>query len=352
MNNIKKKNIFRRIPRAVLCALLVFTLLAGATFTAAAAERGRYEGIRLIAGGTPFGIKFSTEGVVVIGFCDLDGLQKTQNPAYLAGLRPKDVIIKVDGKSIKGATELTEAVEGCGGRELSLTYKRGGSETTVRLTPAFSASDGKYKTGIWVRDSGAGIGTVTYIDPRNGNFGGLGHGICDRDTAALMPLGSAEVVEASIHSVTKSTPGVAGSLNGCFSDKTLGNLTQNTETGVYGTTNDNLLQQGSTLEIAENNKIHVGKAQLFTTVSGESCACYEAEITRICNCDAKSNENFVIKVTDSELLSRCGGIVQGMSGSPIVQDGKLAGAVTHVFLETPEEGYGIMAQNMVSNYQS
>ena len=228
---------------------------------------------------------------------------------------------------------------------------RGGKELIKTVVPQQNAT-GVYLLGAWVRDSCAGIGTVTYYDPQNGSFAALGHGICDRDTAALMPLGSAEVVEASIHSVTKSTPGVAGSLNGCFSDKTLGNLTQNTETGVYGTTNDNLLQQGSTLEIAENNKIHVGKAQLFTTVSGESCACYEAEITRICNCDAKSNENFVIKVTDSELLSRCGGIVQGMSGSPIVQDGKLAGAVTHVFLETPEEGYGIMAQNMVSNYQS
>ena len=165
-----------------------------------------------------------------------------------------------------------------------------------------------------------------------------------------MPLGKAEAVQAGIRSVTKSTAGKAGSLNGYLTDTPVGNLTKNTPCGIYGTINDNFPQSGITLDLSEKGEVHVGKAQIYTTLDGDSCACYDAEITRICNLDAQSNENFVIKVTDSRLLGECGGIVQGMSGSPVVQDGKLAGAVTHVFLNDPDEGYGILAQNMVSNY--
>ncbi|MBQ1807346.1 MAG: PDZ domain-containing protein [Ruminococcus sp.] len=339
-------NLYQKKARRAWLALVLAAVMTGSPLPAHAAT-----GKTVVLGGQPFGVRFFGDGVMVVQTEEFFSGGRYVCPAEDGGLKVGDVIKRVNGTEVKTNEELQQATLGCGGEAVRFTVLRGGKELIKTVVPQQNAT-GVYLLGAWVRDSCAGIGTVTYYDPQNGSFAALGHGICDRDTAALMPLGSAEVVEASIHSVTKSTPGVAGSLNGCFSDKTLGNLTQNTETGVYGTTNDNLLQQGSTLEIAENNKIHVGKAQLFTTVSGESCACYEAEITRICNCDAKSNENFVIKVTDSELLSRCGGIVQGMSGSPIVQDGKLAGAVTHVFLETPEEGYGIMAQNMVSNYQS
>jgi len=346
MNNIKKKNIFRRIPRAVLCALLVFTLLAGATFTSAAAERGRYEGIKLIAGGTPFGIKFSTEGVVVIGFCDLDGLQKTQNPAYLAGLRPKDVIIKVDGKSIKGATELTEAVEGCGGRELSFTYKRGGSETTVRLTPAFSASDGKYKTGIWVRDSGAGIGTVTYIDPRNGNFGGLGHGICDGETGELIPIDCGVVTEVKVSSVKKGIAGEPGEIKGHFGTKQTGELAKNTDCGVFGRMDEIPAGLGGAMPIADRSEVKGGEATVLCTFDDGIRQSYKIEIANV-NRDAKGSKCFIIKVTDPKLVEKTGGIVQGMSGSPIIQNGKLVGAVTHVMINDPTVGYGIFIENML-----
>ena len=326
--------------------MVLAVLLTGAHTPAAHAATGK----TVVLGGQPFGVKFFGDGVMVVQQEAFYSNGRYVCPAEDGGLKVGDIIKRVNGAEVKTNEELQQATLGCGGEAVRFTVLRGGKELIKTIVPQQNAT-GVYLLGAWVRDSCAGIGTVTYYDPENGCFAALGHGICDRDTAALMPLGRAEVVEATIHSVTKSTPGNAGSLNGYFSDKNLGNLTQNSMAGVYGTTNDNHIQQGSTLEIAENGEIHVGKAQLYTTVSGEGCACYEAEITKICNCDARSNENFVIKVTDKELLSRCGGIVQGMSGSPIVQDGRLAGAVTHVFLESPEEGYGIMAQNMVSNYQ-
>ena len=200
-----------------------------------------------------------------------------------------------------------------------------------------------------MRDSCAGIGTVTYYDKSTGIFAALGHGICDKDTGSLMPLGNAEVVRADIGSVTKSTAGKAGSLNGYFTDEKLGKLTRNTSCGVFGSLESGYEPEGVTLELAENGEIKPGKAQLYTTINDDGVGCYEIEITQIRNTDSDSNENFVIKVTDDRLLDECGGIVQGMSGSPIVQDGKLAGAVTHVFLNNTDQGYAITAQNMASN---
>lgn len=338
-------NLYQKKAKRKCFALVLAAVMIGCPLPAHAAT-----GKTVVLGGQPFGVRFFGDGVMVVQLEEFFSDGRYVCPAEEGGLKVGDIIKCVNGAEVKTNEELQQAALGCGGEAIRFTVLRGGKELIKTVVPRQNTT-GAYLLGAWVRDSCAGIGTVTYYDPQSGCFAALGHGICDKDTAALMPLGSAEVVEANIQSVTKSTPGVAGSLNGYFSDKTLGNLTRNTETGVYGTTNDNLLQQGSTLEIAENGEIHVGKAQIFTTVSDEGCACYEAEITKICNFDAESNENFVIKVTDKELLSRCGGIVQGMSGSPIVQGGKLAGAVTHVFLENPEEGYGITAQNMVSNYR-
>lgn len=165
----------------------------------------------------------------------------------------------------------------------------------------------------------------------------------------MMPLGEAEIVGASISSVEKSSTGKAGSLNGYFNDKTLGTVTTNTINGIYGTIIDNSYLNGDKLEIAEFDEIQTGDAQLFTTINGERPESYDLKITSIRNDDPRNNENFVIKVTDKRLLDECGGIVQGMSGSPIVQNGKLIGAVTHVFLNNPEEGYGVAAQFMVCN---
>ena len=257
-----------------------------------------------------------------------------------------DVIKKVNGIEIKTNEDLQEAATGCGGKGMSFIIERGGKELCKTVKPQANTV-GTYLLGAWVRDSCAGIGTVTYYNPDDNYFAALGHGICDRDTGAMMPLGEAEIVGASISSVERSSTGKAGSLNGYFTDKTLGTVTNNTINGIYGTIIDNSYLSGDRFEIAEFDEIQTGDAQIITTISGDRPESYDLKITSIRNDNPRNNENFVIKVTDKRLLDECGGIVQGMSGSPIVQNGKLIGAVTHVFLNNPEEGYGVAAQFMV-----
>ena len=300
-------------------------------------------------GGQPFGVKFYNDGVMVVELEEFYSGGRYVCPAKEGGLQESDIIKKINGSVISTNEDVQAATMNCGGDPIIFTVLRDGKELVKTVVPQQNTA-GQFLLGAWVRDSCAGIGTVTFYDDEHNYFAALGHGICDSDTAALMPLGRAEVVKANINSVTKSSTGKAGSLNGYFSETSLGSLTKNTPCGVFGTTDVSDPPQGVTLELAENGEIKVGKASLYTTIEDNDVGCYEVEITQICNTDAHSNENFVIKVTDEALLEKCGGIVQGMSGSPLVQNGKLIGAVTHVFLNSPSEGYGITAQNMVSNY--
>ena len=341
----KEKAVSGRIKKATSAVIATILLLNVASFAPDAATA---KTVRL--GGQPFGVRFYNSGVMVVEFEPFLCEGRYQCPARDAGLEINDVICKADDTPISTNEELQRAACQSGGEALKLSVRRGDKELVKTVLPR-RADDGVYRTGAWVRDSSAGIGTVTYYDEQNGCFAALGHGVCDRDTGALLPLGSAEVVSAEIGSVTKSSTGKAGSLNGVFCDTEIGDLTKNTVCGVFGTTNDNFPQNGAELEIADNEEIELGKALIYTTVDGAEPCCYEAEITRLCDLDSQTNENFVIKVTDDRLIRDCGGIVQGMSGSPVVQNNKLVGAVTHVFLNSPHEGYGVTAQNMVSNYQ-
>ncbi len=306
------------------------------------------ESSTVILGGQPFGVKFYNDGVMVIELEEFFNGSHYVCPAKEGGLQVDDVIKKVNGIEIKTNEDLQETATGCGGKGMSFIIERDGKELCKTVKPQANTV-GTYLLGAWVRDSCAGIGTVTYYNPDDNYFAALGHGICDRDTGAMMPLGEAEIVGASISSVEKSSTGKAGSLNGYFTDKTLGTVTNNTINGIYGTIIDNSYLSGDRFEIAEFDEIQTGDAQIITTISGDRPESYDLKITSIRNDNPRNNENFVIKVTDKRLLDECGGIVQGMSGSPIVQNGKLIGAVTHVFLNNPEEGYGVAAQFMVCN---
>ena len=306
------------------------------------------ESSTVILGGQPFGVKFYNDGVMVIELEEFFNGSHYVCPAKEGGLQVDDVIKKVNGIEIKTNEDLQETATGCGGKGMSFIIERDGKELCKTVKPQANTV-GTYLLGAWVRDSCAGIGTVTYYNPDDNYFAALGHGICDRDTGAMMPLGEAEIVGASISSVEKSSTGKAGSLNGYFTDKTLGTVTNNTINGIYGTIIDNSYLSGDRFEIAEFDEIQTGDAQIITTISGDRPESYDLKITSIRNDDPRNNENYVIKVTDKRLLDECGGIVQGMSGSPIVQNGKLIGAVTHVFLNNPEEGYGVAAQFMVCN---
>ena len=329
--------------------LLLLLILSFNTVGVSAKENSAHQKQLVHLGGQPFGVKFYNDGVMIVRLEDYFNGHRYNCPAQKGGLRVNDVIKKVNQEEIKTNEDLQKAAEECDGKPLEMVIERDGRELTKKVLPEKNTV-GVYLLGAWVRDSCAGIGTVTYYDTQQHYFAALGHGICDRDTGALLPLGSAEIVSANISSVTKGTSGTVGSLNGYFTDTSIGHLTKNTQSGVFGTIFDNSCENHPLYEIADFEEIRTGKAEMITTTDGVNPKSYDIEITKICNNSENSNENFVIKITDKELLGACSGIVQGMSGSPILQNDKLVGAVTHVFLNRPDEGYGVAAQFMVSNY--
>ena len=302
-------------------------------------------------GGMPFGVKFITDGVLVVGFCDVHNGGKISNPSLDAGLRQGDLILKVNGTPLSGAAELTDLVEKGNGAAIQVLYSRDGKEYQTSLTPAYSGAEGRYKTGIYVRDSGAGIGTVTFIVPETYAFGGLGHGICDAETGALLPIQRGSVVGVTISGVVKGLSGSPGEVKGYFSSGKTGSLLSNTECGVYGVLSS--LPAGTPsdpIATGKRDELKAGKAHIYCTLDSNKTECYEIEIFDI-HREATSNKCFSIRVTDSRLLEKTGGIIQGMSGSPIIQNGNLVGAVTHVLINDPTTGYGIFIENMLNASQ-
>lgn len=301
----------------------------------------------LIPCGTPFGIKMFTDGVLVVGVNEVITDSGSKNPAKEAGIKLGDSIISIDGTEMLSNEDVGEAVSSSNGKTLKVCLKRDGTEMTVELKPVLSNSDGKYKAGIWVRDSSAGIGTVTYYDPANSCFGGLGHAICDVDTGDILPLMSGEVVDVNINGVTKGQKGAPGELRGSFVSRTaMGSLLLNNETGVFGVMDYCPAKNAKAMPLAMKQEVKTGKATILTTLDGQTPKEYEIRIEKANIGSTNMTKNMVIEVTDPELLEKAGGIVQGMSGSPIIQDGKLVGAVTHVLINDPTKGYGIFAENM------
>ena len=286
----------------------------------------------LVPCGTPFGIKMFTNGVMVVGVADIESAGKMINPAAVAGVKVGDIITAVNGKAVTQNSQVAKLIESSAGEPVKLSIKRNEEALTATLTPILSDVDGSYKGGLWVRDSTAGIGTVTFYDPSNGAFGGLGHGICDVDTNELMPLRSGDVISVTISGIVKGQKGRAGELRGYFNnDFPVGQLQANSEAGVYGTLNASPVP-AQAIPLAAKQEVKTGAAQIYTTVDGTAPRPYGIEIESINYQDGTKTKNLVVKVTDPDLLGKTGGIVQGMSGSPIVQNGKLVGAVTHVFV--------------------
>ncbi len=304
---------------------------------------------KLYLGGMAFGVKYFTKGVLVVGLCAVEGFGGSVCPAEEAGIKKGDIVLSAAGVEIDSAATLKTVIDETGGNALPLEVKRGDDVFTTALYPALSAADNGYKGGMWVRDSTAGIGTVTYISTDGKQFGGLGHGICDTDTGALMPLGSGAVVDVDISTVRKGTAGYPGELKGSMGSLRRGYLTANTATGVYGIWEVPPQNLGDPLSVGLSDTVKEGKAHIYSTVDGQRKK-YEIEIEEVYNAD-EANRNMLIKVTDKGLLSKTGGIVQGMSGSPIVQNGKIIGAVTHVLINDPTRGYGIFIENMLAAAQ-
>lgn len=327
-----------RFTFLILCACICLGVLSG---THAAAGR-----LKLIPGGMNFGVKFFTDGLLVVGTADVTTSAGLCSPAKDCGIKVKETIISADGKKLSASEELLRAVDQSGGKEMVLTVKNTeGAERQVKVIPVLSSETGKWCIGVWVRDSTAGIGTVTYINGFTGDFGGLGHGICDVDTGALMPVGKAYVVDVNITAIDKGDTRVPGELKGTFGKETRGEIFKNTQTGVYGnfTTLPASLRQP--IEVAKKKEVTEGKATVLCQINGKVGE-YDIEIVKVYK-DSGETKNFLIRVTDPELLKATGGIVQGMSGSPIIQNGRLAGAVTHVLVNDHTKGYGIFIENML-----
>ena len=299
----------------------------------------------VIAGGQSFGVKLKTKGVIISGVGTVETDYGEICPARDAGLCEDDVILEVNGEEITSSKQFTDMIKCGGGKALDIRYRRGETEHMTTLYPACDLS-GEYKAGLWVRDSAAGIGTLTYIIPKTNGFGGLGHGICDAATGQLLPFESGEVYDAKITGVKRGKNGEPGELRGYFEKEPSGTLTGNSEVGVFGTLDK--APEGRLVQIALKDKVKEGDVKILCTVDDSGVGEYNAKIIKILSYDGKT-KNFIIKVTDPELIRKTGGIVQGMSGSPILQDGRLIGAVTHVLVNDPSRGYGIFIENMLEN---
>ena len=295
---------------------------------------------KLIPVGRTVGVKLFSRGVLVVKLPD------ENSPAKECGLKEGDVILACDGTTVTSTEQFQSLLQKTEGEPTDLQVHRDGVQMTVSVDPEENET-GVFCIGAWIRDSMAGIGTMTYYDPVSGRFGALGHGITDVDTLQLMPFSSGTILPSSVKAVRKGTSGGAGELKGEFDlMTTLGTLCANTECGIFGT-----LNQGETgmdlTEAIPTGHPKVGKAVIRTNVRGDAVEEYEIEILSVITNPADSR-NMVISVTDSNLIALTGGIVQGMSGSPIIQDGKLVGAVTHVLLADPCKGYGISIETMLN----
>ena len=303
--------------------------------------------LKLVPCGDVFGVKFFTKGVIVIGSTEIETENGFVSPAQAAGIEKNDIITEVNGTEINTVEALAEVVEKSKGKPLTVSYTRENQVYETTLTPQLSLSDKKYKTGIWVRDSTAGIGTLTYYNPQNGCFAGLGHGICDIDTGELMPLLRGTIVDVNITDIVKGKSGSPGELKGVFETDKTGALIGNTDFGVYGMLDNSPTCVYEVMPVASRNEVEAGEATILSNVDGNGIKEYDVTLSKV---DVRSDGTkcFVVEITDERLIELTGGIVQGMSGSPILQNGKIVGAVTHVLVGDPTKGYGIFIENMLS----
>ena len=303
---------------------------------------------RLIPGGQALGIAMRTDGVLVVGLSETaDGVC----PARDCGLMAGDVIMRVNGEAVTTAQQLTDLVNAAGAVPLNITYIREGQNRTATLTPHQDAATGAVRIGAWVRDSTAGVGTLSFYDPDTGRYAALGHAITDGDTGAVLTVSEGQVLKAHIVAVQKGKSGAPGELKGSFlrEAETIGDIRSNTVLGVYGTLTEPAVSAlyPDGLPIGLRDTVHTGAATILSTVDGEGVKEYAVEIVRVNPQSAPAPKSMVIRVTDERLLQKTGGIVQGMSGSPIIQDGRIIGAVTHVFVSDPTQGYGLYVDWMM-----
>lgn len=310
--------------------------------------------IMLYPGGQPVGIKLSTKGALVIALSDIETAErKIQSPAAVSGIQIGDSVTEINGTAIKSSEDISTLVNRSNGKEINITINRKGETVNVKVTPVLSKNDEKFKIGLWVRDSTAGVGTLTFYDPKTKGFAALGHPITDVDTGNIMSVENGEVIASNIVSVRKGAKGNPGELRGIFinEQQSLGIINNNTECGIFGKGNDSLINEkfNKPMKVALKSEVKVGKAQILTTVEGNEPKLYDIVIEKLLPQESAGSKSMIIKIVDPECIDKTGGIVQGMSGSPIIQNNKIVGAVTHVLINKPDTGYGIYMDWMLKD---
>lgn len=306
----------------------------------------------LIPGGQSVGVSLYTEGTLVVGRSDVVTQGgEVKNPAREADLRPGDVIRQINGITIENSSQLADIVGKYGDSPLKLTVDREGQQLTITMSAVRDQQDGKLRLGIWIRDSTAGVGTLTYYNPADGRFGALGHPITDVDTGTLLSVKNGEIVNSKIIDVKIGEKGTPGELRGYFSGDGLGigAIDKNTKYGIFGNMYGKITNPvySKPLPVGGQATAHTGPAKILTTVDDQGVKEFDCNIIKITRQAEPAAKGMVIEITDKELIKKTGGIVQGMSGSPIIQDGYIIGAVTHVFISDPTKGHGVFIEWML-----
>lgn len=305
----------------------------------------------VFVGGIPLGFALDTKGVIVIGENSVLTDEGDITPKKSEKILPGDIITKINDIEITNTRVITEQLDKSNGEEVKITAKRKDKEIKIKLKPALDLESKKYKLGLWVRDDASGIGTLTYVDKNSNVFGALGHPITDFETGAIVPVQDGKIYNCTLVGINKGQKGKPGELRCLFMQgkNSKGSVAKNTSSGVFGKVEDlkGIVDENLTLKIGGKMTVKPGEAKIVSSVSGVREE-YKIEIIKAVHQTRSSDKSLVFRVKDKRLLELTGGILQGMSGSPIVQNGKLVGAVTHVFLNDPTKGYGIYADWMMA----
>ncbi|UCZ54617.1 SpoIVB peptidase [Bacillus shivajii] len=302
--------------------------------------------LKVIPGGQSIGVRVQTDGVLVVGHHLIDTKDGDVSPGELAGINVGDMITKMDGVNIEEMSDINEVVQNAGNSDkpIEMKIKRNGKEMTKELTPVKGKEDQSYRLGLYIRDSAAGVGTLTFHDPNSKKYGALGHVISDMDTRQPIEVHEGEIVSSKVTSIEKGLTGEPGEKLARFSNdrKVLGDIKKNSPFGIFGTLTEEVSsgQVNEPMEIGLSHQVEIGPAEILTVVNGDEVKRFDIEIVSSTEQKHPATKGMVIKVTDPELLEATGGIVQGMSGSPIIQNDRIIGAVTHVFVNDPTSGYG------------
>ncbi|MDK2918925.1 MAG: stage sporulation protein [Candidatus Petromonas sp.] len=308
--------------------------------------------LKVIPGGHSIGVKLNTKGVLIVGLEEIIGVDgKNYNPGYDGGLRIGDSIIEIEGERVKDSNHVIEIINKYKGEKLDIKARRNNEIMSFKIKPVKSQRYNEYKIGLWVKDETAGVGTLTFYDPNTKIYGALGHAISEAETGQILSVGKGEILKSRVVSIKQGKKGSAGEIRGIFLETTepLGTLDKNTDYGIYGKMYKEPRNSvyNKPMEIGLQHEIELGRAKILTTVDDNQIKAYDIVIEEINRQRKPDNKSMIIRITDKELLAKTGGIVQGMSGSPIIQNKKVIGAVTHVFINDPTKGYGIFIEWML-----